>query len=63
MKNERTIMNMKNERTIMDADGKLVVWYYEHGNIFIWGILLRDIAKRSNMLLDTAKSKICPVPL
>jgi len=54
---------MKNERTIMDADGKLVVWYYEHGNIFIWGILLRDIAKRSNMLLDTAKSKICPVPL
>jgi len=27
------------------------------------GILLQDIAKKPNMLTDTAKSEICPVPL
>jgi len=26
-------------------------------------ILLQDIAKKPNMLMDTAKSEICPVPL
>jgi len=27
------------------------------------GILLQDIAKKPNMLMDTAKSEFCPVPL
>jgi len=31
---------------------------------FLFGeILLQDIAKKSNILMDTAKSEICPVPL
>jgi len=35
-----------------------------YARVILFGeILLQDIAKKPNMLMNTAKSEICPVPL